>query len=154
MHNIVTFHHKNMVAAEHVGIMFKADLFKSVPMIIGFCCHAQHWSVSLQESGSCRNRWFFYIRTDLFKSVPMITSFCCHEQHWDVSTSVNGCCRKRWFQIRSRPLQISTINHRLWLSWTSLRHFRIRNNCCRNRWFHIRSRPFWINTDHLKRCLS
>ena len=47
-----------MVAAETVGFRFEADLFKSVPMILSYGCHGQHWDVSSQENGCCRNRWF------------------------------------------------------------------------------------------------
>ena len=36
MHNIETIHHKKMVVAENVGFIFKADVFKSVPMVISF----------------------------------------------------------------------------------------------------------------------
>ena len=58
MDNIETFHNKNVVAVETVGFRFKADLFKSVLIIVCFWCHWLHWDVSPQENGCCRNRWF------------------------------------------------------------------------------------------------
>ena len=42
MDNIETLHHKRVVAAETVGFIFEADLFKSVPMILSFGGHEQH----------------------------------------------------------------------------------------------------------------
>ena len=45
MDNIDTFHHKESVAAETVGVSFEADLFESVPMILGFGCYEQNWDV-------------------------------------------------------------------------------------------------------------
>ena len=63
----------------------------------------------------------FRFEADLFKSAPMILCFGCHEQHWDVSPQEDGCSRSRWFRIRSRPLQMSTDDPRLWLSWTTLK---------------------------------
>ena len=36
MHNIETIHHKKRVAAENGGFTFKADFFKSVPLVISF----------------------------------------------------------------------------------------------------------------------
>ena len=70
----------------------------------------------------------FKLEADLFKSVPMFLDFGCHGQHSVVSQWENGCCRNRsrWFHIRSRPLQISTDDPRLWQSWTTLRRFTIR----------------------------
>ena len=44
--SIETFRHKKMVAAENVGFRFEVDFFKSVPMILGFGGHGQHWDVS------------------------------------------------------------------------------------------------------------
>ena len=42
MDNIEMFHTKTIVVAENVGFRFEADLFKSVQMILDFCCHGQH----------------------------------------------------------------------------------------------------------------
>ena len=36
MDDIETIHHKKMIVAETMGFKFQADLFKSVPMIIGW----------------------------------------------------------------------------------------------------------------------
>ena len=62
----------------------------------------------------------FRLEADLFTSVQIIQRFGCHGQHWDVLPYENRCCRKRWIQIQSRPLQISTDDFRLSLSWTAL----------------------------------
>ena len=56
----------------------------------------------------------------------MIPDVCDHGKHWDFSPWEKGCCRNRWFQIRSRLLQISIDDPRLWRSWTTLRCFTIR----------------------------
>ena len=42
MDNIETLRHKKTVAADIVGFESEADLFKSVPMFLGFGCHGQH----------------------------------------------------------------------------------------------------------------
>ena len=76
MVNIETFHHKKRVAAETVGFRFEADLFKWVPMILGFGCHRQHRDVSPQENDRCRNGWF------QIRSPPQI------------STDYYRCCRR------------------------------------------------------------
>ena len=189
MDSIETFHNKKAVVAETVGLSFEADLFKSVPIIIGFCCNGQHWDVTLKPNGCCRNRWFpirsrllqigtddlrfwqswttlrrlvvrkmvvaetvgFWFEADLFKSVLIIIGLACHARHWNVSPEKHGCCRNRWLQIRSRLYQISTDVPKIWLSWTTLRRFTIRNGCCRNGWFQVRSRPLQISTDHPRR---
>ena len=39
MDNIETFHNKKMVVAETGGLRFEADLFKSVPILLGFVYH-------------------------------------------------------------------------------------------------------------------
>ena len=46
MDNIETFHNEKNVVAETVGFRLEADLFKSVQIIQGFCCHGQHCDVS------------------------------------------------------------------------------------------------------------
>ena len=46
MDNIETFHDKKTDAADIAGFRLEADFFKSVPMFVGFGCHAQHWDVS------------------------------------------------------------------------------------------------------------
>ena len=42
MENIETLHHKKTVAADIVGFKLEADLFKSVPVLLGFSFHGQH----------------------------------------------------------------------------------------------------------------
>ena len=44
--NIETWHHQRAIAAETVGLMVKADLFKSVQISPDFGCHGQRWDVS------------------------------------------------------------------------------------------------------------
>ena len=68
----------------------------------------------------------FRLEADHFISVQIIQRFGCHGQHWDVLLYENKCCRKRWIQIQSRPLQISTDDFRLSLSWTALSRFGMR----------------------------
>ena len=149
MDNTEMFHHKNIVAAEYVGFRFEADLFQSVPMIISFCCHGQHWDVPNSENGCCRNRWF------QIRSRPFQISTDNHRR-WLSWTTLrrfiirNGCCRNRWFRIRSKPLQMSAGEHSFWLSWTTLRCFTTRK--WRNRRFQIRSRPLEISTDCFRFC--
>ena len=49
MNNTESFHNKIMAVAETVRFRFEADLFKSVPMILGFGCHGQQvWNSAYQ----------------------------------------------------------------------------------------------------------
>ena len=100
-----------MVVADTVCFKFEADLFKSVQVFLGFCCHGQRWDVSQSEKGVAETVGF-NLEADLFKSIPMIPGFGGHGQHLDFSQSEHGWCRSRWFRIRSKPFQIST-------SWTT-----------------------------------
>ena len=126
MDNIETFHHKKIVAAEIVGFIFEAYVFKRVSMILGFGCHAQHWDISQQEKMIAAEKVGFRFEAYLFESVPIFPGFDGLGQHWDVSQSENGRCRNSWFQTRSRPIKIRTEYPRLWLSWTTLRRFNVR----------------------------
>ena len=69
INNIEMFHHRRTVAAETVGFRFEEDLFKSVPIIIGVGCQAQHWDRSANENGCCRIRWF-QVRSRLLQISP------------------------------------------------------------------------------------
>ena len=125
MDNIEACHNKKMVAAEYVGFRLEAFLFKSIPMIISFCCHEQHWDVSKSEYGCCRNRWF-RIRN---RPLQISTDYPRFWLSWTTlrfSPKENGTRRNRWFHVWNRPLQISTDVPRIKLSWTALRRFTMR----------------------------
>ena len=125
MDNIETFHHKRMVVSETIGFKLEAHFFNSVPIIIGFGCHAQHWVVSPQEKNM--QNTLVPGSKQTFKSVQIIIGCGCHAQHWNVSIQEHGCCRNRWFQFRSTlcfksmPMIISFL-----FSRTTLRRFKIR----------------------------
>ena len=65
MDNIETFHNKKTVDAETGGFTAEADLFKSVPMFLGFGCHGQHWDASQSEMGVAETARF-RVEGDLF----------------------------------------------------------------------------------------
>ena len=104
MNNTETFHNKVWVVADTFDFCFKADLFKSVPIIIGFGCHAQHLNASPQEKGCCKKR-VFQIRSRPFQS---------------------GTDDPKRLLSWTADLQFSTDDPRLLLSWTALRRFAMR----------------------------
>ena len=80
MHNVETFHHKRIVAAETVGFRFEAELFKVVPMIISFAAMDNIETFQNQNMVTAEIVGFG-LEADLFKAVQIIIGFGCHGQH-------------------------------------------------------------------------
>ena len=92
--NLEMFHHNKMVFAGTIGLWLEADLFKSVPTILGFGCHEQHSHVSQSYNGCwevyhknmvAAEKFDFGVQEDFFKSVPMFIGFGGRGEHWVVS---------------------------------------------------------------------
>ena len=73
-------HHKKTVAAEIVGFRFKADVFNSVTIIIGFVVVDNIETFHRQKTvaAECVD---FSFEAHFFKSVPMILGFGCQVEH-------------------------------------------------------------------------
>ena len=83
MDNIETFHNQKTVAAETVDFRFRADLFKSAPMILALAI-MDNIETLYNKKMVAEETVGFSFDADLFKSVKMILGFGCHRKHRDV----------------------------------------------------------------------
>ena len=80
MDNIETLHKKRMVVPETFGFRFEADLFKSVPTILGLAV-MDNMEVFHHKRMVASETVGFMFEAHFFKSVSILIGFGCHAQH-------------------------------------------------------------------------
>ena len=80
MDNIETLHKNRKVVAESVGFRFEAELFKSVPKILGLAVMDNMETFHHKRMVASETVGFMF-EAHFFKSVSIIIGFGCHVQH-------------------------------------------------------------------------